>query len=233
MKTLFYILAFNICAISFAQDPQLFENTWYLYSVQGTDLDPVYTVSEIDPPIYPFLIINENLEFNGEGACNSFTGVYEVLSTDELGAIDFTETGQDCGVQLHNSFEFSYFGFIEGGFSYSITQDGTGSVLTMETPLFGHAVFKSYPPLSVTDFNSEKLTIYPNPVEKELFINLNHDAGDVKIKLFDFHGKLIMSKDDFNVNYNSINVQALTSGIYIIRLEDTRGNTAMKKIIKH
>ena len=49
MKTLLYILLFNISAISFAQDPLLFETNWFLMelTVDNTNI-PIPNNSEMD-----------------------------------------------------------------------------------------------------------------------------------------------------------------------------------------
>lgn len=177
MKALLYILLFNLSAISFAQDPQLFENTWYLYEVMSTDLGTFYDVSLINPPISPYLDISEDLTFNGEGACNSFSGTYELFPPDELGYMSFTATTNDCGLQQHNSFENEYFGFIGGGYWFSITQDNGGKVLSMANPLMGYAIFKSYP-LSNSDFQKNKFQLYPNPAKTELVLNSKNNVAN-------------------------------------------------------
>ena len=113
MKKLLYILLFNISAISFAQDPQLFENDWYLYEVLSNDMGTLYDVSLIEPPIAPYLTISEDLNFNGLGACNTFSGVYEFFPSNELSSLNFITTTNDCGIQQHNSFEDEYFQFAD------------------------------------------------------------------------------------------------------------------------
>ena len=232
MKTILYILILNISTICLAQNPQLFEHTWYLYSIQATDMDDEYNISEIEPPISPYIIIEENLEFNGVGACNSFTGLYEYIpSFDELSAIDFMETGEDCGLQLHNSFEDSYFAFISGGFWYSVTQDGTGFILTLENGLFGYAIFKSYP-LSISDFQKNEFQLYPNPVGDKLFINATKSTPNLEMKIFNIQGKLLTGENVKNENPASIDVSNLKSGIYFLNIEDENGNFEVKKFIK-
>ncbi len=232
MKTLLYILIFHISAISFAQNPQLFENTWYLYSMQATDMDPIYIVAEIEPSINPYLIINENLEFDGEGACNSFMGLYEYISSyDEFGAIEFIETGADCGLQLHNSFENDYFAFISGGFWYTITQDGAGSILTLANAIFGYAIFKSYP-LSVSDFSKNKFQLHPNPAKNELFLNSKNPTGNLKLKIFNIEGKLLSTQTVAIQDQTSIDVSNLSSGMYFLNIEDENGNKAIKRFLK-
>ncbi len=230
MKKLLFVLLFNISAISFAQDPQLFEHTWYLYEIQPNDMDPIIMVSEIEPPINPYLIINENLEFNGEGACNSFNGLYEASGQNYLTILNFTETGEDCGIPDHNSFEDGYF-YVIMEMTYAITQDGSGYVLTTDTALMGHAVFKSYP-LSTSNFQKNEFQLYPNPVADKLFINTTKSTPNLEMKIFNIQGKLLTGENVKNENPASIDVSNLKSGIYFLNIEDENGNFEVKKFIK-
>lgn len=68
------LILFIISFQSFAQNPELFK-TWYLTSIEY-DLEGGLEVSSINPNISPTLIINELLEFEGFGACNSFSGEF-------------------------------------------------------------------------------------------------------------------------------------------------------------
>ncbi len=227
MKQLYILLAILTFQTSVAQDPLLFENTWYLYSMQPTDLDPVYMVSEIEPPINPYLIINENLEFYGEAACNSFNGLYEA-GQNFLTVLNFSETGEDCGIPDHDSFEDGYF-YIVMEMSYSITQDGSGYVLTTSTALLGNAVFKSYP-LSASAFQKNEFQLYPNPTKDKLFLSTTSSAENLKIKIYNIEGKLL---SNLNLeNQTSLDVSNLESGIYFLNIEDENGNKAIKKFIK-
>ncbi len=231
MKTFItiFILAFSTTA--FAQDPQLFESTWYLRTVQLDDLAAIYEVSEIDPPISPYIAISEDFNYSGEGACNTFNGAYIFNLPNYLSASDFTPTINDCDVQLHNLFENAYFGYISNECWYNITQDGGGNVLTLSNPLGGTAVFKSYP-LSTKDFNKNIFTLYPNPAQNELLITAQNTTQNLKIKIFNIEGKLLSNQTLEVANQTSIDVSSLTSGIYFLNIEDENGNTTIKKFIK-
>jgi len=195
-------------------------------------MDDEYNISEIEPRIFPYIIIDENLEFNGEGACNSFTGLYEYFpSTNGLSAIDFIETGEDCGLQLHNSFESSYFAFISGGFGYSIMQDGTGLVLNLTNGLFGYATFKSYP-LSTSDFQKNEFQLYPNPATDKLFISATNTFRNIKVKILNIAGKRIKTQNLKLETNTPIDVSNLKSGIYFLDIEDENGNREVKKFVK-
>jgi len=114
-KALLIVLVGLFSFQSFGQDPdpELFR-TWYLFFVQVTDEGYPYDVSNIDPPIVPFITILEDLSFNGEGACNTFDGDYEHLGTNNMSVVTFNNSSNDCGIQVHNSFENSFFQFMVG-----------------------------------------------------------------------------------------------------------------------
>ncbi|PHR13910.1 MAG: hypothetical protein COA40_05245 [Aequorivita sp.] len=230
MKTLYILLTIIIFQTSVAQDPRLFENDWYLYEVMSTDLGTHYDVSSINPPIAPYLRISENLNFNGEGACNTFSGVYE-YSPGYLGSIIFTYSTEDCNIQQHNSFENEYFGFISGGYTYTITENNQGKIFSLSSPLMGHAVFKSYP-LSTSNFQKNKFQLYPNPVKNELFLTSLNNAGNLKLKIFNLESRLLSIQSLNFEKQTSIDVSHLSSGIYFLNIEDETGNTAIKMFIK-
>lgn len=231
MKTLLYIILFNISALSLAQDPQLFENDWYLYEVQSSDLGTFYDVSLINPPISPFLNFLENLNFNGEGACNTFNGTYEFIPPNELSTINFTATTNDCGMQQHNSFESEYFGFISGGFSYEINEDSNGRILTLANGIFGYAIFKSYP-LSSPEFNKDRFQIYPNPTKDNLHLSSNEETGNLNVKIFTAEGKLITIQNSKFNKETFIDISKLSNGIYFLNIKDENGKTEIKKFLK-
>ena len=230
MKNLFCLLLFSISAISVAQDPRLFENDWYLYSIQATDLSTEIIVSEIEPPISPYLSIQENLDFNGEGACNSFNGVYEAFGQNYLSASTFFETGEDCGIQIYNSLEEQLFSVIPE-MHYTLTEDSNGFILTISTVLMGYAVFKSYP-LSTSDFQKNKFQLYPNPAKDKLFISATNIVSKIEIKIFNIKGKILNTQNLELENQNSTDISQLSQGIYFLNIQDENGNIEMKKFIK-
>ena len=84
--------------------------------------------------------------------------------------------------------------------------------------------------LSINDNEfANNISIYPNPVRG--ILNIKHSSNIIldKALLYDVRGRLI-SKVDLN-NTTSINTNQLHSGIYFIKIDDTKGNTLTKKFI--
>ncbi len=76
--------------------------------------------------------------------------------------------------------------------------------------------------LSTSDFDTAKISVYPNPVQN--ILNIETEAN---VTIFDLSGRQIMKTD----NTNQINVSSLAKGTYILQLE-VDGNINIEKIIK-
>lgn len=227
MRKAFYIVSIFFCLNVCAQepDPNLFQ-TWYLTFVQASDLGIPYVVSEIDPAIAPFLTISENYEFSGQGACNSFNGIYDFPFDDTFQVTEFSHTGNVCTPPIHQAFESEYFGFIGNGGWFEISEDNDGFVLEMYNAIFGYANFTNYP-LSNEDFMSKTIQIYPNPVGMELFfITDNIVISDIEI--YSTLGTFIRNS---TLDNGAIDVSELNQGLYILRIKTDLG-FIYKKILK-
>jgi hypothetical protein len=192
--------------------------------MQATDLAPVYIVSEIDPPIQPYIAILPNLEFSGEGACNTFSGTY-TYQPDELTSMDLAHSMDDCGISIHNNFESDYFFFMEY-FWFTIIPDGNGLSLEIGNPLFGYAVFKDYE-LSVNEYElSAKIKVYPNPVSD--ILNITSEKVVIEsVSVYSLAGQQLISPTE---NFENIDVSSLSEGIYLLEIYTENGRQVQKFI---
>ena len=69
--------------------------------------------------------------------------------------------------------------------------------------------------LSINDYNSDEITIYPNPAQDILYIQTNNTF--VEALLYDNLGRLITSTNEHQLNLDNV-----TNGVYnlIIKLQD-------------
>ena len=206
-------------------NPQLFQ-TWYLNFVQASDLDTPYNVFEIEPQISPTLTISNELNYNGVGACNTFEGVFVNTFSDYIESSIFSPTTNDCNFELHNSFESSYFYFLQYGGTYQIIPQGNGLILIISNPIFGSAVFTNFK-LDINDFDFNQITIYPNPIE--LNFSLKSDKLNIsRIQIINSFGQNVKTiQNEFGI----IDISNLNSGIYILKI-DTEFGILYRKIIK-
>lgn len=79
----------------------------------------------------------------------------------------------------------------------------------------------------ISNHISNKLNIYPNPVNDELFYEAGHEIKAINI--YSCTGQLILSSNEEKRN-GSLDVTALSEGVYIIKFE-TIYNTITRKII--
>jgi len=80
--------------------------------------------------------------------------------------------------------------------------------------------------------NSERTTfkIFPNPVKNDLKIMFPNDVGSANLFIHDILGKLIM--DATIQRFNPINLQQLSSGIYLLKIEAEGTDSKSLKLIK-
>lgn len=86
-------------------------------------------------------------------------------------------------------------------------------------------------PKSVTIAKVEDLNFYPNPVTngKIYITSKNTTAKDVTI--YDVLGKRVL-QTTLNVNNKEVNIGALNSGVYIIKIKEGDATATRKLIVK-
>jgi hypothetical protein len=78
------------------------------------------------------------------------------------------------------------------------------------------------------------LTVFPNPVKDKIFVSENSGAVIVNAVLYDISGKVVFNTMlDLRFD-NSVDMQTLTKGLYILRAYSTNGKIlGVTKIEKH
>ncbi len=90
-------------------------------------------------------------------------------------------------------------------------------------------------PLSVDDFNLDGLAIFPNPNNGSFNLKLNNSlTNEVIINVFDIRGRRVFYKRYNNSeNFNEvINIGAVQSGIYMLRISDGVNKQTRKIVVK-
>ncbi len=230
-KTLLIVFISFFSFQGFAQDPDLYQTWYYLY--QEGDLGaPGDFVWDIEPPITPYVTISESLEFNGFGACNSFSGefIYTSDSSGEyLNPINYTRTYETCDFEEHIDFETFFLSFFasEGERNFSILETPSDQYLSFNTNTGFIVHFRNSPSLSNPDNNLYNLVLYPNPVSNKLFISSENTVIE-KISVYSLTGKKVFESKH---EANSIDVSELSKGMYFIEISSTKGKS-LKKFIK-
>mgnify|MGYP002713016816 FL=1 len=234
MKAIFYIVMFQIGALSFAQDPQLVGVDWYLHnlSIGGNNYIPPSN-DEVN-----FVSLNffepdqmETMVCDVLSADVNFTGL------DQFNLFNAGSTFDDCQIQANTDFEILYLdNFFEAhlndDFNYFIEIDGNDDkILTITNSSNDQAIYGDHI-LSSQDFYSSQFAIIPNPAKNELFLTSKYTSGTLTLKIFNIEGKLLSTQTLEVANKTSIDVSQLMSGIYFLNIEDENGNSTIKKFIK-
>jgi hypothetical protein len=85
------------------------------------------------------------------------------------------------------------------------------------------------PGLSTDEFSIKNFTIYPNPGNSEIKLNLFNSATQVAVQVFDMLGKEVYSKTEYE---SPINVSSWAKGIYLVRVSDFQG-AQIKPFVKN
>ena len=78
---------------------------------------------------------------------------------------------------------------------------------------------------------SDNIKIYPNPATDKITISNIDNSNEIIATIIDFQGKIILENKFFRQNSFELNVNSLSKGIYILKLQ-TDKNIEFKKFIK-
>ncbi len=228
MKTIYILIVSCITFGTYAQDPQLFDNTWYLEKL-------VIDSDEIFPPSNFEAIFEIDLNFINisHPSCEDFLNG-SVLSIDNATFSlndDLINLIGSCTDQIifHH---YSIYGGIDSPpknpFNYDITTENDISSLVITNVDGYQAFYNNTPPLSINENDNITISLYPNPVKDQLFINPTTQLE--KASIYTITGKLMfcntISSD------SSIDTSKLSHGLYFITVEDLEGNKVTKKLVK-
>lgn len=117
-------------------------------------------------------------------------------------------------------------------YSYVIIENGSDEkqTLIIASPTYDYA-FYSRAILSNTTFDKNTVSIYPNPAQKSITVNLDFEPKGHEIQVYNTLGKIEIPKE--SIRTKTINVEQLSSGMYFLVIEDNFGNSIFKKFIKN
>lgn len=240
MKTILYILIFNLSLISFAQDPRMFNTTWYLQNVVigGQDHFPP---SNSEVPYVGLSIDDTNLLLE-TGVCNMGSGTIAFNNFNP--SFYFTDgmsvTLSDCDNFQNTVFESTYFNdFFEAGyidindlFFYDITDDGNGNLSMVITAGNGNQAIYGNQMLSTMNFDNPEFTIHPNPTHEQIVLSFMLVNDNVNFEIFDSTGKILKKGVLDKRRNHQLDVSNLSGGIYFLKINTKSKNVAVKKFVK-
>ena len=83
--------------------------------------------------------------------------------------------------------------------------------------------------LGLSENNSNQFALYPNPANDFINIQLKDMQEIADAKVYDIHGRMVLTP---KISDTKLNVQSLTTGTYLLILQDATGNKFSQKFIK-
>ena len=223
----------------YAQDPELFNHTWYFVNgeLSGDEFLPTQNLvptmnffNDFIDVSYPFC----------SGGVTFEDIVYDSITFEIIG--DYYVLVDECFfpdhenelllMQKHDLFygDLQNTGAINNPFSYIIEPVDTYLQLTITNGDGDWAVYNSVL-LSTASFDATVFDIYPNPASDKLFIESQENISQVAV--YDIHGKLIKTIRFNPENSVEIDVRHLQNSMYFLKIETENNRVATEKFIKN
>ena len=108
-----------------------------------------------------------------------------------------------------------------GGTLQTGRSSGTGNITINDI------VFEYDHALGTKDFNNANFALYPNPTKG--IVNVKGANAVSNIQIFDLSGKKVLETS--KLIDNQLDVSSLTSGLYMLRIQDANNNKEVKKLV--
>jgi len=181
--------------------------------------DTVY----VNVGVVPLIIVNYQLSIINEGVVNKWTTANEInvshfnVQRSSNGIEFYTINKVNAKNKSYNEYSFTDLQPLNGRSYYRIEAvDKDGKITYSKT-------------LQITLNNKpETLNIYPNPTK-----NVVNVIGKniQQISIIDFTGRTLIQQNFNNTNNVKLNIENLNKGIYLLKVEEVKGNMQTKKLI--
>ncbi len=235
---------------TYAQHEDLFDETWYLEKLT-IENDTIYNPTRGDLNYDIASTIYFNSENNGIIDFGGCPGEYNFIEMEFDEIDNFFNTSGIGGFPLQ--FCSDFWGHFEGleeftdlyfndffyGYGtegdiliyYNIHQNNNSSQTLILTNPDNYKAYYNSVFLSTPDFEILNSSIYPNPVQDQLFIRLEDISTVVNIKIYDLQGRVIKNFET-DQKETPLDVSNYHPGMYFIKLTNSSNQQKTMKFIK-
>ncbi len=239
LKISFFIVAFFITISVFAQTQKIDEGSWFLHNLI------ISSENNFNPKdIYGDQVVSQfsTLNMLSQSFQTSFCDVVSVYIGYDPEKTTFkvvsTATTLGCGPPdtplIENKFSNFFSSEVSSmsDFTYQIVEENLDSpkTLTITAPNGDKAIYTRTVLSTKKDVFDAIVSVYPNPIKDVMFIEFFNKSKLFDAQIYDFTGKLVLNQ--IIHNSNAINTEKLVSGMYIILIKDSLGNSFQKKFVK-
>jgi hypothetical protein len=137
----------------------------------------------------------------------------------------FTDDQQDYIVDSWQKIDLTQFGFMVAKVNFRFESSDMGD-WGVNTPTYFAIDNIHYVNLWGLDELALNVQVYPNPVSDH--VNIKGESGTVTLR--DLHGAILMTEK--HNEFSSLDMSELASGIYILTIENEKGQKATRKLIR-
>ncbi len=183
-------------------------------------------------------MISENFTFQepqyfSEGGPNQFAFYkldepIEVSGQFYIGWVQQNNVAMNIGLDKNTNANASKLFFQVGG-------TNTWNASATQGSLMMRPMFKSGMPnwIGIEEQTIPLTTLFPNPTKNELNLQLKPDYGNYDVQIMDISGRTVLSNQFNNTGFHTINTSALSEGVYLLRLIETKsGKFLVKRFVK-
>ena len=173
--------------------------------------------------VVPLIIVNYQLLIINEGVVNKLTTANEInvshfnIQRSSNGTEFYTINTVNANNKIYNEYSVTDLQPLNGRSYYRIEAvDKDGKITYSKT-------------LQITlNIKPEALNIYPNPAKHVVNVI---GKNIQQISIIDFTGRTLIQQNFNNANNLKLNIENLSKGIYLLKVEDVKGNMQTKKLI--
>jgi len=159
------------------------------------------------------------------GSCVSITGGYEytgISYPNLVGKYIFADYCYPRIGVLDSEYNVSYTPQLANlGFVTSFGEDYVGELYVIGNQGNLHKIIDTS--LNTNDVTANTFSVYPNPAKSEINITNNSQHQLTNVTIYDVSGKKLLTKKLDNLTTNNVSVSMLSSGIYILSVENSHG----------
>lgn len=85
--------------------------------------------------------------------------------------------------------------------------------------------------LATPEVTLENVRVFPNPTNELINVLIPNSVELTQVRLYDLQGREVLNRETHG-DTAKLNVQHLSEGVYIVRVENSLGSTAQRVVIK-
>lgn len=86
--------------------------------------------------------------------------------------------------------------------------------------------------VAINELDPNAVSIYPNPAQNVLNVSMTNTSQIKAVALFDINGRQMYLNNKVNSEVHAVNIENFATGTYLLRVENVKGESAIKKIQK-